>query len=165
MATKAQVRASDKYDKEHTRSVLLKLNLVHDADILERLDAAGNKQGYIKELVRKDIRGDEEVLSLEAIRYLVIPVAKKYGIDKIYVFGSYSRGEQTAGSDVDLMIVGGNYVTYAEFADLEDAFRTVLQKAVDVVNYSKVSTDQTRAGKRLREHIEKDKVLVYERVE
>lgn len=165
MATKAQVRASDKYDKEHTRSVLLKLNLVNDADILERLDAAGNKQGYIKELVRKDIRGDEEVLSLEAIRYLVIPVAKKYGIEKIYVFGSYSRGEQTAGSDVDLMIVGGNYVTYAEFANLEEAFRAVLQKAVDVVNYSKVSADQTRAGRRLREHIERDKVLVYERVE
>lgn len=58
MATKAQKRASAKYDAQNTKRYSLKLNLVTDADILARLEAVGNVQGYIKELVRRDMRGE-----------------------------------------------------------------------------------------------------------
>lgn len=44
-----------KYDRDHTRQIKMKLNLKTDADILEKLDSVPNKQGYIKELIRKDI--------------------------------------------------------------------------------------------------------------
>lgn len=43
------------YDKRATRGIYLKLNRGTDADILEALDAAGNKQAYIKGLIRADI--------------------------------------------------------------------------------------------------------------
>lgn len=55
MATKAQLKAIRKYDAENTKQIVLKLNLKSDADILERLSEVGNKQGYIKELIRQDI--------------------------------------------------------------------------------------------------------------
>lgn len=55
MATGAQLKAIRKYDAEHTKQIVLKLNLKSDADILERLSKVGNKQGYIKELIRQDI--------------------------------------------------------------------------------------------------------------
>ena len=55
MATKEQTRASAKYDAQHTKQVKLKLNIKTDADILKRLDSLPNKQGYIKELIRKDM--------------------------------------------------------------------------------------------------------------
>ena len=55
MTTAAQKRANAKYDKEHTTQVILKLNNKTDADILERLRGVGNKQGYIKNLIRRDI--------------------------------------------------------------------------------------------------------------
>ena len=55
MATGAQLKAIRKYDAEHTKQIVLKLNLKSDADILERLSEVGNKQGYIKELIRQDI--------------------------------------------------------------------------------------------------------------
>lgn len=58
MATEAQKRASAKYDAQNTKRYSLKLNLVTDADILARLEAVGNVQGYIKELVRRDMRGE-----------------------------------------------------------------------------------------------------------
>ena len=51
----ARLRANAKYDKANTKSILLKLNLKTDSDILERLEEVGNKQGYIKELIRRDI--------------------------------------------------------------------------------------------------------------
>lgn len=55
MVTDAQKRAAAKYDKSHTKGVYIKLNKTTDADILERLQEVGNVQGYIKELIRKDI--------------------------------------------------------------------------------------------------------------
>lgn len=44
-----------KYDKAHTTMIPVKLNHKTDADILAKLDAVGNKQGYIKDLIRSDI--------------------------------------------------------------------------------------------------------------
>jgi len=56
MTTEAQKRAAAKYDRDHTRQVMLKLNLSTDSDIIEKLDAVDNRQGYIKSLIRNDIK-------------------------------------------------------------------------------------------------------------
>ena len=55
MATEAQRRAAEKYDANNTIQIKLKLNKKTDADIIERLESIGNKQGYIKEIIRADI--------------------------------------------------------------------------------------------------------------
>lgn len=57
-ATEALKKAIRKYDKEHTKQVLLKLNKGTDADILQKLDEVDNKQGYIKGLIRDDIKSE-----------------------------------------------------------------------------------------------------------
>lgn len=44
-----------KYDKTHTTGLYVKLNNGTDRDILERLGAVENKQGYIKALIRADM--------------------------------------------------------------------------------------------------------------
>lgn len=36
------------------KGIYVKLNVVNDRDILERLDQVSNKQGYIKRLIRED---------------------------------------------------------------------------------------------------------------
>ncbi len=55
MTSEAQKAASKKYDKDNTIKLCLKLNISTDKDILKKLDQVGNKQGYIKELIRKDL--------------------------------------------------------------------------------------------------------------
>ena len=45
----------ERYEKNHCVRVQLKLNKKHDADILEWLEASGNKQGAIKEVIRKEM--------------------------------------------------------------------------------------------------------------
>lgn len=60
MKTDAQKRASKKYDQHNTKVITLKLNKTTDADILEQLERCDNKQGYIKELIRKDIMAGRE---------------------------------------------------------------------------------------------------------
>lgn len=52
----AQRKASAKYDRLQTRQIVLKLNINTDADILSKLDEVPNRQGYIKKLIRDDIK-------------------------------------------------------------------------------------------------------------
>ena len=54
-STESQVRASIKYNKENTVQISLKLNRSTDADLIDSLNRVKNKQGYIKELIRRDI--------------------------------------------------------------------------------------------------------------
>lgn len=56
MTSDAQKRAVKKYDAANTKRLLLKFNLGTDKDILDKLDAVPNKQGYIKQLIREDIK-------------------------------------------------------------------------------------------------------------
>ena len=55
MVTEAQKKAQAKYDKANTRQIHLKLNRRTDADVIQALDNAESKQGYIKGLIRADI--------------------------------------------------------------------------------------------------------------
>lgn len=162
MATTAQLKAQAKYDKNHTRSILFKFNLTTDADILSRLDTVENRQGYIKELIRRDVRGTENVLRIDAIRTLLLPIAKKYDIRKIWLFGSYARGEATADSDIDLLIEGGDTKGIISFLELQETMEKSVGKKVDLIEHDAVRNNNTRAGRRFREHIERDKVLLYE---
>ena len=47
---------------------------------------------------------EREQLIKEHIAALIQPVAKKYGIKAIWLFGSRARGDHRPDSDVDLLI-------------------------------------------------------------
>ena len=85
-----------------------------------------------------------------------IPIAKKYGIDSMSLFGSYARGEATENSDVDFYIDKGDikglldYIGFVQ--DLEDIFNC----HVDVVSTG--IQDKTFLAL-----IKKDGVLIYEK--
>lgn len=46
----------DKYNRTHTVQIPIRLNLKTDADIIAHLAKMESKQGYIKELIRKDMK-------------------------------------------------------------------------------------------------------------
>ena len=45
-----------RFDKENTRKYTVKLNKRTDAEVIERLDKQPSKAGYIKQLIREDIK-------------------------------------------------------------------------------------------------------------
>ncbi len=52
----ANLRAINKFNKEKTTVITVRLNNKTDADILERLnELSESKQGYIKRLIRADM--------------------------------------------------------------------------------------------------------------
>lgn len=57
----------------------------------------------------------------------------KYHVKEIGIFGSVARGEQTAASDVDVLVEFSEPVGFFSFLDLEDFLSHALGKKVDLV--------------------------------
>ena len=54
--TEAKKKAIAKYDAANTKQIHLKLNMKTDADILSHLEQQESIQGYIKQLIREDMK-------------------------------------------------------------------------------------------------------------
>ena len=76
------------------------------------------------------------IYTLEEIGHRVRPIAEKYRLRAVYVFGSYARGEATESSDIDLLVddtdsglrglaYGGLYYDLEEALEKEISFVTV----------------------------------------
>ncbi len=56
MASDAKRKTNMEYDRKNTKMVGMKLNRNTDADILAYLEQQPNIQGYLKQLIRQDIK-------------------------------------------------------------------------------------------------------------
>ena len=54
--TEAAKRAGMKWQKANTKQFNLRLHVRNDADIIEHLGKVGNVCGYLKRLIREDMR-------------------------------------------------------------------------------------------------------------
>ena len=84
----------------------------------------------------------------------IIQSARRYGVEKLILFGSRARGDNRERSDIDLAARGGNVIEFS--LSLDDEVRTLLM--FDVVNLDKPVQPE------LVEEIEKDGVVLYEKV-
>lgn len=96
-----------------------------------------------------------KVLTLDYLKEKIAPVALKYGVDKIYVFGSYARGEATSDSDVDLLVFGGDNFKPANIFVLAEEVRQILDKEVDVFEISEINV-----GSEFYERVMEERILV-----
>lgn len=78
---------------------------------------------------------------------------------KAWIFGSFSRGEQTPESDIDILVVldESQHIGMKFFGMYED-LKALLGRNVDLV------TDRSLASF-ARESVDRDKILIYERTE
>lgn len=67
-------------------------------------------------------------------------LSSKYGLNNIAIFGSYSRGQQTADSDVDILVDFKQPIGI-EFIDLADELERLLRIKVDLVSKNGVKPD------------------------
>ncbi|MCM1537114.1 MAG: nucleotidyltransferase domain-containing protein [bacterium] len=95
--------------------------------------------------------------TIDEIRTKAMPIAIRYGVDTLSLFGSYARGEADEKSDLDFLIQKGNMKGLLSYcgmiADLEDVF----QCHVDLVVKSAIK------DKQFLEAIGKDEVKLYAR--
>lgn len=91
---------------------------------------------------------------LEKIKEKIKPIAKKYNLVYVWVFGSYAKKSQTKDSDIDIIVrtedvIGGFKIVEVKFA-LEDA----LKKQVDIITTGSIKGS-------LLENEDLNEVLVY----
>lgn len=58
---------------------------------------------------------------------------KKYPIERLALFGSYARGDQREGSDIDILVEFNGDIGW-EFFDLADELEKILGHRVDLVS-------------------------------
>ncbi|MBQ3638879.1 MAG: nucleotidyltransferase domain-containing protein [Clostridia bacterium] len=93
--------------------------------------------------------------TVDELKKIVSPIAARYGVDRLWLFGSYARGEQTESSDVDLRVDRGD-VRGLELCSLYLDLEEALALPVDLVSTS-------AARPRFLDRIRKDEVLLYDR--
>lgn len=94
------------------------------------------------------------IYTIDEIRRKVVPIAKRYGVKKLSLFGSYARGEADDQSDVDFFIERGKIVGIEYFGfvyDLEDELGCHVDVVITGISDKKFLAD-----------IQKDEVLLYE---
>lgn len=104
------------------------------------------------------------IYTLEELQAIIAPIAKKYSLPAVYVFGSYARGDAAEKSDVDILVdtTGTNLKSLfslgALYCDLEDA----LGKSVDLITVSSLyQKEQIPSERFFRETVLKEKVDIY----
>lgn len=89
------------------------------------------------------------------IKKNIVPVAQKYGLKKLYLFGSYAKGTANDRSDVDLLIEKGLPLSLLKLSGLRQDASDALGMEVDVVSMSGID-------KEFWEEIRGTEVLLYE---
>ncbi len=84
---------------------------------------------------------ENNIFTLEKIIDMVKPIAEKYNVKEIYLFGSYARGEATAESDLDFLVFGGENFKLTMIFALAEEFRAVFNKNVDVFEINEVNLE------------------------
>ncbi len=79
------------------------------------------------------------ILSLQEIADIVKPIAEKYGVEEIYLFGSYARGEASQDSDLDFLVFGGSLFKLTRIFSLAEDLRKAFGKDVDVFEIHEVN--------------------------
>ena len=83
------------------------------------------------------------VFTMEHIVAKVKPLADKYRVKEIYLFGSYARGEADENSDLDFLVFGGEMFRRTMIFALAEELREVLKKNVDVFEIAEVNPDSS----------------------
>ena len=84
---------------------------------------------------------NNDIFTIGDIKDLVRPIAEKYKVKEIYLFGSYARGEADESSDLDFLVFGGENFKLTMIFSLAEDLRKVLKKDVDVFEISEINKD------------------------
>ncbi len=97
----------------------------------------------------------ERAYTLEQIRSRLLPVFIKNGVRKATLFGSYSKGNATSKSDIDILVDSG-LRGMSFFGLLEDVCRSVS------CNVDLIDTADVIPGSRIDNEIQRTGVVIYE---
>ena len=97
----------------------------------------------------------EKPYTIAELQSLIHPVAERYGVARVLLFGSYARGDAELGSDIDLRIDNGAIKDYFELSGFHQELEDALSGTVDVLTTGSLE-------EKFLSRIAKEEVLLYE---
>ena len=95
----------------------------------------------------------DSIYERETIRRIVKPIAEKYRIQNVYMFGSYARGEATYSSDLDFLVYGGEQFKRTMIFAFAEDLRKALEKNVDVFEIHEINENSDFYHTIMRERV------------
>jgi predicted nucleotidyltransferase len=103
----------------------------------------------------------DKIYTIEEIQRIVSPIASKYNVDRVFLFGSYARGEASGASDIDFVIDKGG-LRGLQLAGMLGDLQDIFDKGVDLLTATGIKEDNGYPG--FKQRIQKNMVIVYERL-
>lgn len=105
------------------------------------------------------------IYTIEEITRRITPIAKKYRLPAVYLFGSYARGTAGEDSDIDLLVdtTGTELKSLLSLGALYNDMEEALGKRIDLITISTLrQTPQLPSEAQFRDTVWKEKVSIYD---
>lgn len=97
----------------------------------------------------------DRIYTVDEIKSIVSPIAERYGVQRVFLFGSYARGEATEKSDLDFRIDKGSlrglFALGGLHCDLQESF----DKPLDLLTTGSLEAEFLKK-------IAQEEILIYE---
>lgn len=109
-------------------------------------------------------------ITKEEIQQLVVPIAKAYGLTRVYLFDSHARDGAGENSAIGLLVETANPFLEAQINRLRDELSKTLHEDVDLVHMDCFLLDEPADGdllaherERYRNAVAKERTLIYKK--
>ena len=100
----------------------------------------------------------------DEIKNIITPIARKYRLKAVFLFGSYARGTATDASDIDLLIdtEGTDLDTLFKLGALYNELSQAFCKEIDMITVSSLEQPAIRASEiAFRENLIRERKNLY----
>ena len=98
------------------------------------------------------------VHTIDEIKAMINPIAKQYNLSKVYLFGSYARGEEDENSDVDIAL---ELEDVSKYMDVYGSLSSIFCEKVDILLVSDLLSPRTNIGELVKKCFLNDRILLY----
>ena len=93
---------------------------------------------------------------VQNVNNIIISTLREFNPERIGIFGSFARNENTPASDLDILVKFKDGISLLQLIKLENSLSEKLNVKVDLVTEGAIS------NKKLKESIQKDLRIIYE---
>lgn len=102
--------------------------------------------------------------TIDEIKAIIIPIAEKYRLKAVFLFGSYARGTASDASDIDLMVdtSGTDLDTLFKLGALYDELSHAFCKEIDLITVASIEQPTIRESEiAFRENVIRERKNLY----
>jgi len=106
------------------------------------------------------------IYTIDQLKERIAPIAAKYGLRAVWVFGSYARDEATESSDVDFLIdrTGSSVKSLFQMGGVYGDFSEAVGKSIDLVTTTGIAQKSSaEMSPNLSRNVYGERKIIYER--